>query len=119
MEAAISQRFKTPQSSFGKLDAEGAASLLAVATDVALVINASGEIEDLSLSSHDPAFDGFHKWVGRRWIDTVTVESRPKVEEMLRDAAADKEPRWRHINHATSTHTHTQLPPETDRHCDF
>lgn len=100
MEAAISQRFKTPQSSFGQLDAEGAASLLAVATDVALVLNADGEIEDLSLSSHDPAFDGFHKWIGRRWIDTVTVESRPKIEEMLREAASDQAPRWRHINHA-------------------
>ncbi|MBX9605654.1 MAG: transcriptional regulator PpsR [Gammaproteobacteria bacterium] len=99
MEAAISQRFRAPQKSFGQINAEGAAALLSIATDVALVIDANGVIEDLSLSTQDAALDSLHRWVGRRWLDTVTVESRPKVEELLRDAGDGRAPRWRHLNH--------------------
>ncbi len=102
MEAAVLQRFKAPRDSFGQLDAESAASLLSAATDVALVLNADGVIEDLSLGTQDPALEACHSWVGRRFADTVTVECRPKVEELLRDAVANKPPRWRHLNHPSS-----------------
>lgn len=37
----------------------------------------------------------------QRWIDTVTVESRPKIEELLLDVAKDAPLRWRHVNHPT------------------
>lgn len=102
MEAAVSQRFKAPRDSFGKLDAESTASLLSAATDLAFVLNADGVIEDLSLGAQDPTLGACHNWVGRRFADTVTVESRPKVEELLRDAVANKPPRWRHLNHPSS-----------------
>ena len=38
---------------------------------------------------------------GQAWVDTVTVESRPKVEALLRDASAAGLPRWRMVNHFT------------------
>jgi len=91
LEAAASQRFKAPRDSFGELDAESAASLLSAATDVALVLNAEGVIEDLSLGTQDPALEACQSWVGRRFADTVTVECRPKVEQLLRDAVATTE----------------------------
>ena len=36
-------------------------------------------------------------WIGQPWAETVTVESRAKVESLLRDAAGP--PRWRQVNH--------------------
>lgn len=42
------------------------------------------------------------QWIGRAWTEVVTVESRPKVEALLRDAAAKHVPRWRHVNHPVS-----------------
>ncbi len=41
-------------------------------------------------------------WVGQPWAETVTVESRPKVEALLRDAAAKAAPRWRQVNHPSA-----------------
>ena len=42
---------------------------------------------------------GHADWVGKRWADTVTEESRPKVAMLIADAASQQEPRWRHLNH--------------------
>ena len=99
MEAAISQRIPALEQLLGKIDSERAAALLAVATDVALIIDRDGTIEDLSLNARDATLDSLRRWAGRRWAETVTVESKPKLEELLRDAAAGKAPRWRHLNH--------------------
>ena len=42
------------------------------------------------------------KWVGKPWADTVTQESRPKIEALLRDSNAKGAPRWRMVNHRSS-----------------
>ncbi len=93
--------FGTPKMSLGGLDAEAAGRLIAAATDMALVVGADGVIQDLAVQSDDLLQDleGHAGWIGRRWADTVTVESRPKVEALLRDAASDTTPRWRQVNH--------------------
>ncbi len=41
----------------------------------------------------------FETWIGKRWIDTVTVESRPRIEELLLDAEKAAPLRWRQVNH--------------------
>ena len=83
------------------LDAEAAASLIAAASDIALVVDRGGVIRDVSVNSEDLSRDlaAGESWFGRRWLETVTEESRPKVEELLRDAAGRAAPRWRHVNH--------------------
>ena len=40
-----------------------------------------------------------HQMAWPALVDTVTVESRSKVEALLREAAATGAPRWRHVNH--------------------
>jgi len=99
--AEIVRAFKSPKKSLGNLDAEAAGTLIAAAADVALVLGGDGVIRDLAVQSDEllDELDGHASWPGRRWVDTVTVESRPKVEALLRDAAADATPRWRHVNH--------------------
>jgi transcriptional regulator PpsR len=93
--------FTTPAKSLGVLDPEAAAALIAAAADLALIIDAQGTIEDVSFNNDELArdLDIHSSWVGRLWRDTVTIESRPKVESLLRDALQKTQPRWRHLNH--------------------
>jgi transcriptional regulator PpsR len=89
-------------SSLGALDAGIAARVVAAAADVALVLDAGGVIRDVAYGEDARAGDDYHDWIGQPWIETVTVESRPKVEQLLRDAEAGARVRWREINHALS-----------------
>ncbi len=90
--------FKSPRDSIGNLDAETAARVMAASSDVAMVIDREGIIRDVAISATDLPMDGFNNMIERRWVDTVGVESRRKVEEMLRDVAGKGDSRWREIN---------------------
>ena len=87
------------------LDSETAGKLITVASDVALVISDAqqGIIRDVSLGSEAFSSAVTDSWIGKAWVDTVTVESRSKVEALLRDANANGLPRWRMINHAVAS----------------
>jgi transcriptional regulator PpsR len=91
------RRFRAPEISLRDLDPDGAAKLIAAAGDIALVVDREGVIRDLALGSEELSREGLGRWVGRAWVDTVTVESRPKVEALMRDAGGA--PRWRQVNH--------------------
>lgn len=92
------RQFKTPKKSLGDLDAQAAAALIAAAADIALVIDAGGIVRDVALGDDTFVLDGWEGWIGKPWVETVTVESRGKVESLLRDAAEEATPRWRQIN---------------------
>jgi transcriptional regulator PpsR len=89
--------FRSPGRFLSDLDAATTARIIAAATDVALVLR-KGVIKDIALASDDLATEGYERaWRDKPWIETVTVESRPKIEELLRgDRAAA---RWRQVNH--------------------
>lgn len=94
--------FADPAFAPGLLTPGIAAALLAAVSDVALVLSADGHILDVAVSQGDFVAHGFGDWAGRAWIDTVTIESRSKIETMLADAAEPPaNPRWRQVNHAT------------------
>lgn len=78
--------------------AEKLAQLIGLASDVALILDKKGIIQDVSVRRHELAALDCHHWMGRAWVDTVTSESRDKVAEMLK-TKEDAELRWRHINH--------------------
>ena len=75
---------------------------MAASSDVAMVIDRDGVIRDVAVSGRDLAADGFNEIVERRWVDTVTSESRRKVEEMLSEASGTSEFRWREVNQQSS-----------------
>ena len=93
------KQFKAPKQSLRGLDAEAAATLVATAADVALILDGAGVIRDLAFDSEELSLEAHETWLGRAWVDTVTVESRPKVEALLHDAATKAPSRWRHVNH--------------------
>jgi transcriptional regulator PpsR len=89
------------------VDADSAARLVAASGDVVLVVDGAetGVIKDIAYGSDEMAQDIRRDtggdWVGQRWVDIVSTESRGKVEQLLADAAAGKTSRWRHVNHRT------------------
>jgi len=80
-------------------DAADSALLLSAAADLALVINADGTVGERIFAGPDLPAGLFATWPGKAWTDVSTVESRPKIEQMLQEAAMGLPPRWRQINH--------------------
>lgn len=91
--------FRAPASSLGDLSAESAAAVITAAADIALVVDRDGVIRDVACGGDEPSLMTCGSWLGRSWTETVTVESRPKIEEMLKEAASRAPPRWRQVNH--------------------
>ncbi len=92
-------QFETPKQSLSDLSAEANAALLSAAADVVLVIDGEGVVQDVS-TSHGalPVAGGQRTWIGKRWEDTVTIESRPKIAKLLREAGGDSRSVWRQVN---------------------
>ena len=93
--------FDAPEDSFGILDAQTAAQLVAAASDMVLIVDDAGIIRDMAIGSDELSKEGYSEWLGQPWIETVTVESRAKVEALLNGASTAAPPRWRHLNQAT------------------
>ena len=91
-------QFRAPTNSLGQMGAEVVGKLIAAAADVAIIIDAEGVVLDVASRNDELAELGRLRWIGRPWIDTVTVESRVKVEAML-TGAGDEAPRARQVNH--------------------
>lgn len=95
------QAFKAPKKFLAQLDANAVATIIAAAADVTMIIDLAGIIRDMAFNNDAFARDleGSRKWLGRPWVDTVTQESRSKVEKILSEVTSGTEPRWRHVNH--------------------
>ncbi len=87
----------------GGLDAPVAQTVAAAGGDVAMVIDRDGIIRDMALGNEQMARDGADSWLDRPWAETVTAESRRKVDELLRDALSQGRTRWREVNQVTPT----------------
>lgn len=91
--------FTRPDAIPGELSAGTAASLLAAVGDLAFILTEDGVVLDVAVSQGDLAHHGFAGMVGESWADTMTIESRPKVDEMLAAASTPGAQRWRQVNH--------------------
>lgn len=92
--------FGSPESTLGSLGGDALGGLLTVANDISLIVDELGIVRDLSSSIEDHSVDALAGWVGQRLVELVAVESRPKIESMLRDVVSTGAgaPRWRQIN---------------------
>ena len=98
----VTRLFAAPGASLSGFDADAAAIVIAAASDIALVLDREGVIRDVAFGSDELSREECGKWLGKRWTDIVTVESRPKIEALLKDAAAKATPRWRQVNHPSA-----------------
>ncbi|MCE7027064.1 transcriptional regulator PpsR [Jiella avicenniae] len=93
------RQFSDPSRSFANLEAALVATMVTSATDVALLLDRSGTIVDVAMREPD-LFGSVEKaWIGKSFVDVVTVESRQKVERMLAEGPDQDSPARREINH--------------------
>lgn len=99
------KQFNAATKWLGELDANTAGKLLTSAADVALIVSPAAPflIKDVAFGSDEIANEVGSSWIGKPWADVVTVESRPKIIEMMRDASADTPARSRHVNHLSGS----------------
>ncbi len=81
---------------------ELAQTFVSLASDIALVIDEDGVIRSVAQGGADPIAPAAYHWVGRPWIDTVSGETRPKIENLLREVTATGVARRREVNHPFS-----------------
>ena len=95
--------FRAPRDAIGTLDADTAATLVAALSDVALVMDGEGVIQDMAFQQTDLSLEleGYGRWFGRPWSETVSLESQPKIVTMLRDAKKNVTSGWRQVTHTT------------------
>ncbi len=91
--------FDASDPTFGELDASTAAALLAVSGDIALVMDSAGVIRDVAIGAGETQFDGSRQWVGRLFNETVTSETKPKTDSLLREASGAGLSKRRQVNH--------------------
>ncbi len=78
-----------------------AEKLLASMSDIALIIDSDGVIHDVVLGNAELAGEVDPDWRGRKWIETVTTESRMKVDDLIRGSMRGAFVQPREINHPT------------------
>jgi transcriptional regulator PpsR len=88
--------FRQTESASDTLGGMLSANLATVAGDVTLLVDAGGVVRDMAFGDGDLAKALADNWVDQPWIETVTVESRPKISAML---STTSNPRWRQVNH--------------------
>ncbi|MEM9170861.1 MAG: transcriptional regulator PpsR [Pseudomonadota bacterium] len=94
--------FKSPKRFLADLDAGTTAKVIAAAADVALIID-DGVIKDIAFGAGELSKEGYDSaWRGKSWIDTVTVESQPKIEDLLKARGA-RDVKWRQVSHPSSS----------------
>ena len=80
---------------------ELAQTMVSLGGDIALVIDERGIIQRVDQRASTPLASNAHEWIGHRWLDTVTVESRPKLERLMAEATATAATRKREVNHTS------------------
>ena len=81
------------------LSADTLAQLVSVSSDIALVLNRDGVVEDVSVRKTELLALGCQAWIGRPWLETTTSESHVKVEALLNPVKSTEDIRWRQVNH--------------------
>jgi transcriptional regulator PpsR len=92
--------FRAPRTALGDLDAEAAAKLVSAAADITLVIGADGTVLDVACNTEDVAREvgDASAWLGRRWVETVALDSRAKVIDLIEPHPDRPGPAARHVN---------------------
>lgn len=99
--SSLGPGFTPTGSTWAPLDAERTAQLVAATSDLALLVDDGGVIRNITISSSDPALGVADTWLGKRFVDTVTSETKSKAEALLRDSALHGLSMRRQLNHVS------------------
>lgn len=95
----VSRSFKSDGDLFSGLGAEALASLATANSDIAAILSPDGAVLDIAYRDRTLTAWALDQWIGRPWIDTVTPDSRAKVDELLHESATVSPTRVRQVNH--------------------
>ena len=91
--------FSDPRQWLGGLDAELAATVIAAAADIAVVVDKAGVVCDVASSNDLRLLEAGERWAGLPLTACVSGESVAKVESLLREARDRTLSGWRQVNH--------------------
>lgn len=92
------RQFKSPRKSLGDIAAADASRLLAAACDIAIVVDDNARIHDVSTSIPALQRANVADWVGKNFLDLLTIEAKPKAERLIKDARAGLPDKRRELN---------------------
>lgn len=81
------------------LGPELAAAFVSLSSDIALVIDDGGVIRNVAVGDAGPPAAA---WVGKPWVETVTGDTRRKIELLLQEVGSAGIARRREVNHPTA-----------------
>ncbi len=90
---------------FSDWASELAQTFVSLASDIALIVDRNGVITSVAQAQGRPFASAPASWVGQAWVDTVTGETRAKVELLLKEVAAEGLSRRREVNHPADAGT--------------
>jgi transcriptional regulator PpsR len=95
------KQFKQVRDWLTHLDGDTAGRLMAASSDVTLIVSDAqrGVIRDVAFGSDELPPELAENWIGQTWASTVTPDSRPKIEALLRESSNKGLPRWRIVTH--------------------
>jgi len=94
--------FDAPEAALGGIGigTDTVATLIAAASDIALILDGNGIIRDLAFGNEELSSEVAEDWIGRAWVETVTNDSRPRIEALIADAKSSVgPPAWRQVDH--------------------
>lgn len=94
-----SQQFSRPEYHLADADAATVGAIIATASDIALVLDRNGVIEDFAIGAEGIEGMDLATWPGRSVEDVVTVESVGKIRDLIAGAQRGDPARWREVNH--------------------
>ncbi|MGE5155653.1 MAG: transcriptional regulator PpsR [Bdellovibrio bacteriovorus] len=83
----------------GQAEVGAAAMLAKTVADIAVLLDAQGAVLDVALGNEGLAQEVGADWVGKPWADTVSADTRPRLESLLRDLHERKSSDWRQVVH--------------------
>ena len=100
IQAMVKGQFLNPAQLLPDMSGDAIADLITAAADVVLILDRDGIIRDMALGSEDMLESGCQDWLGKPWLQTVTVESKPKIAALLETQGAPNSDgvRWRQVN---------------------
>ena len=77
-----------------------ARAFVSLASDIAVIIDDNGVVTEVAQDPRAPIAPLAQLWVGKPWVDSVTGDTRRKIEMLLADVVETGVGRRREVNHA-------------------
>jgi transcriptional regulator PpsR len=79
------------------VDVNAAVTLVAYSADVVFVLDANGTIRDV-VNADKIGIEDSSSLINKKWMDTIAIDSHPKVHALLDPSTTEGAQKWRQIN---------------------